>query len=971
MKRENIKIGWILLLIIVVQTSVFAQSYLQREDMWVKEQMLNMTLDQKIGQLFMVRVNSKGNPNENKIFLDYIKKYHVGGVCFFQGNPVEQARMVNTFQNHAKIPLFVGIDAEWGLAMRFPKDAIAYPKQLLLGAIQDNKLIYEMGKEIANQCRAIGVNINFAPTIDINNNPKNPVIFDRSFGESPRLVTEKGYMYMKGLEDNGVLACIKHFPGHGDTDVDSHKDLPVINKSFEELEQYELYPFRRLLSQKAGAVMVGHLHLPKLDNRFNHPASLSDKLIKNLLRKEMGYDGLIFTDAMDMQAITRYFPNGTAEAEAFLAGNDVILLPSNLENAITSIKKYIIDGLISMDRLDESVERILRTKYKLDLNFKPVVNEMGIPQILNSNKAKAINQKLTAASVTMIKNEDNLVPLVDIVDRKIATLSINSLRTTTFQQRADSYISPRHYQLVPGTASANYNQLLTTLSLFDVVIVGIHTSGRQNDFTKDLPVEIVQLLRNLQKNTKVVVVLFGSPYLLDKLEFASNLIINYDNEPTTQDMTMQAIFGVTDINGHLPVTAGTAFSLNHGIEKTSLSRLGYTVPEAVGMQSDKLIKIDSIVNAMIVSRAAPGAQVLVAKNGKIVLQKAYGKFSEEGFYVSNHSLYDVASITKILATTLSLMKLVDERKLNIRNPIRYYIPDIDTTDKAAITVEEILAHQSGLSPWIGFYQSTLPTEKTKVYNPIYYSTTLKDEFRIPIAENMFLRADYIDTIFQKIWDSSLRASKTYKYSDIGFMILQKIIQYQGKRTLDVYAENNFYKPLGLRHTTFNPLLNIPKSNIVPAEVDKYWRNQTINGVVHDMAAAMLGGVAGHAGLFSTSYDMAVLMQMLLNKGTYGGVQYIRPETVQLFTTRYNEGTRRGLGFDMKELDSKKSQNVSKLASNNIFGHTGFTGCEVWADPDNNLVYIFNTNRTYPSRNQTFTKGNYRIKIQDCIYNALK
>lgn len=970
MKRENFKIGWIILLLIFVHKGVFAQSYLQREDQWVKEKMSKMTLDQKIGQLFMVRVNSKANPLENKVFLDYIKKYQVGGVCFFQGNPVEQARMVNIFQNQATIPLFVGIDAEWGLGMRFPKDAISFPKQLLLGAIQDNKLIYEMGKEIADQCRAIGVNVNFAPSVDINSNPKNPIIYDRSFGESSRLVTEKGYMYMKGLEDNGVLACVKHFPGHGDTDVDSHKDLPVINKSMEELDKNELFPFRRLLSQRVGAVMVGHLHLPQIDERPNHPATLSDKLIKDVLRKDLSYDGLVFTDAMDMQAITRYFPNGTAEAEAFLAGNDVILLPSNLENAINAIKKYMIDGLITTERLDESVERILRTKYKLDLNFKPVINETGIPQILNSNKAIAISQRLTSASVTLLKNDDNLVPIVNIVDRKIATLSVNSGRTTVFQQRADSYISPHHYQVVPSTASANYSQLLTTLSQFDVVIVGIHTSGKQNDFTKDLPDDVLQLLKNLQRKTKVIITLFGSPYLLDKLNFASNLLVNYDNDAITQDMTMQAIFGVTNIDGHLPVSVGTVFSAGAGLEKASLLRLGYSLPEAVGIHSDKLMKIDSIVNAMIAVRATPGAQVLVAKGGKIILQKAYGKLSEDGYYVSNNSIYDVASITKILATTLSVMKLVDERRINIHNPIRYYIPGIDTTDKAELKVEEILAHQSGLSPWIGFYKSTLPAQGVKGYNPLYYSTILKEDYRIPIAKAMFMRADYIDTMYQKIWVSPLNSTKTYKYSDLGFMIMQKIVQYQGKRSLDVFTDQNFYKPLGLRHTTFNPLVRFAESEIVPSEIDNYWRMQTVKGYVHDMAAAMLGGVSGHAGLFSTSYDMAVLMQMLLNKGAYGGVQYIQPETVQLFTTRYNNGTRRGLGLDMKEMNTKKTQNVSKFMSNNAFGHTGFTGCEVWADPDHDLVYIFNTNRTYPGRNQIFTKGDYRTKIQDCIYKSL-
>ncbi len=970
MTERNKYLGLFFMMLFLANTA-FAQTYREREDKWVKDKISGMTTDQKIGQLFMIRINSKGNVSEEKIYTDYIQKYNIGGICFFQGSPKEQVRLVNKFQQLSNIPLFVAMDAEWGLGMRFPKEALSFPKQILLGAIQDNKLIYEMGREIAYQCRAVGVNINFAPTIDINSNPKNPVIFDRSFGESPKLVTEKGFMYMKALEDHGVLACIKHFPGHGDTDVDSHKDLPVIDKTLEELEQNELYPFRRLLNQRAGAVMVGHLHVPKLDDRPNHPASLSDKVIKTMLRDDMGFNGLVFTDAMDMQAITKHFPTGIAEAEAFLAGNDIILLPANLENAVIALKKYMQDGLISMERLDESVERILRTKYKLDLNFKPQINEADIEKSINSNMGVAIKQKLAAASVTLVKNDDRIIPIRDIESQKIATLSINAGQSTAFQRRANSYVSPQHYNLVPGSGSANYGQLLTSLSLYDVVIIGIHTSGKLNDYTKDLPVEVLNLIKNLGKKSKVIVTLFGSPYLLDKLSFAQNLVVNYDNDKITQDMTMQAIFGVYPLNGRLPVSAGNSFKAGHGLEQPSLMRLGYILPEAVGCYSDTLSKIDSIINVMISKRAAPGAQVLVAKNGKIIHQKAYGKMSENGYYVSNNSIYDVASITKILATTLSVMKLSDNNKLNIQNPLRYYISGIDTTDKANLKIADILAHQSRLASWIGFYKATFPDSKKKFYNTDYYNRILKDNYNIPVAKGMFMRADYIDTMYQQIWTSKLRTTADYKYSDLGFMILKNVIQNQSKKPLDIYADEQFYKPLGLRNTAFNPLLKFPESNIVPGEMDNYWRKQILKGYVHDMGAAMLGGVSGHAGLFSTSLDMAIMMQMLLNKGSYGGTQFLKPETVALFTSRYDGATRRGLGFDMKELDSTKKINVSKLASDSIFGHTGFTGCAVWADPEHDLIYVFVTNRTYPSRNTIFEKGDYRNKIQDVIYRAIK
>jgi beta-N-acetylhexosaminidase len=948
------------------------QSYLEREDIWVREKINNMTLDQKIGQLFIVRAYSKDNDAEQKIISDYITKYHVGGLCFFQGAPSEQANLINQYQRLANIPLFMGIDAEWGLGMRFPNKTISYPKQLLLGAISDNKLIYEMGKEIARQCKLTGININFAPSIDINNNPSNPVIYDRSFGESPQNVTEKGYMYMKGLEDHGVMACIKHFPGHGDTDKDSHYDLPVVNKSRAELDKTEFFPFRRLASQGVGAVMIGHLHIPSLDNRSNRPSSLSYNTIKKVLRDEMGYNGLVITDGMDMKGVTKYFPNGIAEAEAFLAGNDIILLPENLSKAVSTIKEYINAGKISTTRLDESLERILRAKYKLGLNYIPYHETKIIDSQLNSNKALSIKQKLAEAAITLIADAENTIPIRDIQDVKIATLSINVHQPTVFQNRAAQFTNTRNLHLMPYQIAQDYQQYLQTLTQFDKVIVGIHTSGKQNDFSKDLPEETLRFLKELSSKTQVIITVFGSPYILKKLNFAKNLIINYDNDAMTQDVAMQAIFGVSKINGKLPVTVNTTWAVGHGLERNSLFRLGYALPETVGMSSDSLLKIDSIMNVMITSNAAPGGQVLIAKNGKIVLQKSYGKMEPNGYYVSDNTIYDVASLTKILTTTISTMKLVDQGKINLNHPLRQYISGIDTTDKAQIILKDILAHHARLFPWIGFYESTVAPPKSYGYNPKYYSGIMQNEYNIPVAKGMFMRSDYKDSIYHQVYTSKLRESDSYRYSDLGFMMMQKVIENQSRTSLDLYAEEQFYKPLGLTHTAFKPITRFPLSSIAPTEKDDYWRQQTIQGYVHDMGAAMLGGVGGHAGLFSTSKEVAIIMQMLLNKGSYGGRQYIKPETVELFTTRHPKSTRRGLGFDMKELDTSKTKSMSSLAPEATFGHTGFTGTAAWVDPVNNIVYVFCTNRTYPSRhNQTFNKREYRHKVQSVIYKALE
>lgn len=963
------KWAWIITLLISQILSGFSQTYQEREELWVQETLNQMTTDQKIGQLFIIRAYSRGDKGEENILKNYIKKYHLGGLCFFQGQPEEQARLVNVYQNTAELPLFIGLDAEWGLPMRMSGDLISFPKQMMLGALKDNDLIYEMGREIARHCRAIGVNINFAPVVDINNNPKNPIVFDRSFGESPHNVTAKSYMYIRGLEDNGVMACIKHFPGHGDTDKDSHHELPLVNRNIDALNDMELYPFRRLINNGINGVMVGHLQVPVLDNRADRPASLSQKVITDLLRTEMGYNGLVFTDAMEMKAITNHFPNGEAEVEAFLAGNDVILLPNNIEIAFNAIKKSINDGTITIKRLNASVERILRAKYRLGLDKKPELDVEKVTEIIHSPNGLAIKQKIAEKSATLLRNKSDLVPIKDAAHSKIAVLSIHAYGITPFQSRAEDYSVSSFFNIVPS-AGTNYNTLQQSLSKYDIIIVGIHTSGKRSDFSSDLPLSFITFLKELDKKNKVITVLFGSPYQVDKLDFAKHLLVNYNNDPITQDMTMQTIFGTSNISGKLPISVSEQWPIGYGLETPSLGRLGFMVPEAVGMMSEPLKKIDAITDKMISDRAAPGAQVVVARKGKIIFNKNYGHLYTRGERVTDNTLYDVASITKILSTTLSTMKLYEEKKIDIDAHIDKYISGIDTTNKAKIKIGNIMSHTARLRSWIGFYKKTTAAKKKRSYNPTYYAKNQSDNFSVPIAKNMYMRDDYIDTIYQRIWDSELLSTEGYKYSDLGFYIMKKIVEKRSKKGLDQYVKQNFYEPLGLKHTGYNPLNSLDSYNIAPSEIDDYWRMQIVRGTVHDMGAAMLGGVGGHAGLFSTGKELTILMQMLLNQGYYGGVNYLKPETVQLFTSRYGDSTRRGLGFDMKETDSSKKVIMSKMASSSTFGHTGFTGSAVWADPENDLIFVFNTNRTYPHRNTRFEKGKYRIHIQDVVYQSI-
>lgn len=959
----------VLYLLVYLQIGT-TQSYLEREDYWVRSVIEKMTLEEKIGQLFILRAYSRGDKYEEKLILQYIEKYHIGGLCFFQGSIPEQVRLVNTYQKKSKIPLFIGIDAEWGLGQRFPKEAISFPKQMTLGAVQDNKLIYEMGKEIALQLKMAGVNINFAPSVDINNNPANPIIWDRSFGEDRHKVTSKGYMYIKALEDHGVMACAKHFPGHGDTETDSHIDLPVIPHKTDRLDEVEIFPFRRLAARAVGGVMVAHLHIPELDPRPDRPATLSHTIVTELLKENIGFRGLVFTDAMDMKAITKYYPSGIAEAEAFLAGNDVILLPQDIRKAVETMRSYIENGKISEDRLNASVYRILRTKYKLGLNITPHHDPSAALPFINRNEAAALKSKLIENALTLITDNDNVIPVRQLHDTRFATLSVNVAITSPFQQRINDFADARHYNASAASISADKMQMYQTLSQFDKIFVAIHTSGKASNFKNEVTSELKDMLLRLAEKKPVIVVLFGSPYLISTLDGLPNILLCYDNEPLTQDIAAQSLFGVNAISGGIPVSAGRFFVTDDVLYRGSLGRLGFGLPEQVGLNSDTLKTIHAILDEIIRTNAAPGGQVLVAKDGKIVFESTFGVQSTTGPPITSNTIFDIASVTKILSTTLSVMALKDQKKIDIFKPIKRYISGIDTTNKADLIISDILAHHARLQAWISFYEPTLPKQKqNSVYNPDYYHFQLSEGYTVPVASRMFMRTDYRDTLWHKIWSSNLRDADTYKYSDLGFYIMQRCVESVTGKKLNEFAENQFYKPLGLRYTGYLPLLRHPSKSIAPSETDNYWRKQVLQGHVHDMGAAMMGGVAGHAGLFSTAREMGVMVQMLLNKGSYGGTRYIKQETVELFTTRYVKSTRRGLGFDMKETDPRKPMNMSVLAPESTFGHLGFTGTAAFADPENNIIFIFTSNRTYTGKNLLNSKE-FRPRIQSVIYKSI-
>jgi beta-glucosidase-like glycosyl hydrolase/CubicO group peptidase (beta-lactamase class C family) len=921
----------------------------------------------------MIRAYSHKDKAHVESIKKLIKEHKIGGLCFFQGNPVEQARLINDYQELSDLPLWTSIDAEWGLGMRFKDQAISYPRQLTLGAMRNNDLLYEMGLDVARQCKRIGIHINFAPVVDINNNPDNPVINDRSFGEERYNVATKSYAYMKGLQDGGIIACAKHFPGHGDTDVDSHLDLPIIHHNKNRLDSIELMPFKMLADHGLQSVMVAHLNVPAIDARKNRPTTLSHEAVDQLLKRELGFGGIVFTDALDMKGVTKHFKDGEIELEAFKAGNDVLLLSVAVAKGINRIQKAIESGKISEDRLAHSVKKILRAKYRLGLILTPEIEDIdNILVDLNHNKSTALKSKMYRDALTLVKNNHQLLPLKDVAGLQFASLSIGAKKQTPFQDRLSSYADVVHFQ-TDKKMNANQRQtLIEHLEEKDLVFVGLHDMSKYASKNFGLDPGAIQFIDRLSTKTKVVLCLFGSPYALSKIGDLPWVMVAYEEDPIAQDLAAQAIFGAQAISGRLPVTASVNYSFGSGIETNSLNRLAYGVPEIVGLSSDTLAAIDTIVAEMILEKAASGCQVLIAKNGQIVFHKAYGTHTYDKVKpVKLEDMYDLASLTKVLSSTISMMKLYEQGKINLLDPVRKYLPETDTTNKANIIIEDMMAHYAGLPGWIPFYRSTIDQENDNAKLDTYYRKKTEGKFEIHVAKNLYLRSDYRDTIWNKILNVDLRNSRDYRYSDLGFYLVHEIVHRVTGIPINEYVDRQFYKPLGLKRTGYLPLSKHELNSIVPSEQDEYFRFQTLQGHVHDMGAAMLGGVSGHAGLFSNSYEVGVLLQMLLNGGNYGGVQYLQPKTIARFTNRFYRSTRRGIGFDMKELDVDKTINMSDKASRSTFGHLGFTGTGAFADPEEGIVYIFLSNRTYPTmENRKFGKNEYRPRIQSVIYEAL-
>ena len=933
---------------------------------WVDSIYNSFTLNEKVGQLFMVNAPFEVNQKKIDDLKKLIEEHKIGGVIFFKGEPTRQVKLTNEFQNLSKVPLMIGIDGEWGLAMRLDS-TFAYPWNMTLGAVKNNDLIEKVGYQIGSHAKRMGIHVNFAPDIDINNNPKNPIIGNRSFGEDRENVAEKGIAFMKGMQDAGVLACGKHFPGHGDTDTDSHKSLPTIPFSYRRLDSLEFYPFKRLIEKDLASVMIAHLNVPELESRSGYPSSISKNIVTNILKERLNFNGLIFTDALNMKGASDFTTPGDIDLEAFMAGNDVLLFSEDVPTAINKIVAAYYSGQVTEERLEHSVKKILKAKYKVGLNKFVPIKEEHLYEDLNTLKDNLLNDEVVENSITVVKNDLNILPIKNLENKKIAYVKFGD-------DDGDHFLSMlKNYTKVNEVSGSTLDTLLMRLEPYNLVIIGHHKSNanpwKDYSFTDKELVWLYEIART--KN--VILDVFTKPYSLLDLKTIKNfetIIVSYQNSKVSQEKSAQIIFGALDAKGTLPVTANVELPVNTGIATKSISRLSYGIPESVGVNSERLNKIDSMAQLTIDKIMAPGMQILVARKGKVIYNKSFGRYRYfSGKTVRNDNIYDLASLTKILATLPTIMKMEEEGKVGFQTTLGEMIPDLQDSNKKNITLLEMLTHYARLSPWIPFYLSTLDSLGNPDSN--YYRKSPEGIYNVKIVEDLYIREDYKDTISLKLKESDLLRRLRYRYSDLPYFFMKQFIETTYNKPLDVITQEEFYESLGANNTTFRPLEKFGKHSIAPSEVDTYFRHQTLQGYVHDMAASMQGGVGGHAGLFGNANDVAKIMQMYLQKGYYGGKRYFKQLTVDKFNTCYfcTQNNRRGVGFDKPQLGDVGP--TCGCVSMTSFGHSGFTGTYTWADPEQEIVYVFLSNRTYPTmRNNKLINKGIRTEIQQLIYDAI-
>lgn len=963
--------------------------------------MATLSWDDRIAQLMMVAAYSNRDEKHVAGLESLAQKYTLGGVIFFQGGPVRQARFTNRLQSASRIPLLVAMDAEWGPSMRL--DSVTeFPWQMMMAGASDSIARRQVFTDIATQLKRLGVNVSFSPVVDINSNPANPVIGSRAFGDDKEKVVAYSLTYMEELEKQGIMSVAKHFPGHGDTDTDSHLALPILNRHAQQLNSVELYPYRQLMARGLPAVMVAHMHVPAYDTTRAMPSTLSYAIVTQVLKDSLRFSGLVFTDALNMKGVSNAFPPGALEVRALAAGVDVLLMPADVSLAIDSVKRAIVDGRLDSLRVMEACRKVLVYKYLYGGDCNQQVSTEGLAESLNHTEFGLHRDALVRSALAVIKNDNNLLPLQRLDTLRIAALlpmgTDNALYTEMLRRysRVDTIMvnaKPTLPQIV---------EILRRLDAYNLVICPLTGTNVFAARRYGLSVQMVALYDTLMLTRPVVLDVLTSPYavtLFRNSAKAKAIVLSYHDKDWVKYWSAQLIFGGGTATGQQTVNLAGSEKYTHKGWDIPV-RLSYTHPQKAGMDAGVLSQIDSVMAEAIAKRATPGGQILVARHGKVVYYKSFGYFTYLGEHaVANTDCYDLASLTKVLVTLPIAMRLYERGQLDLSKRLSYYLPRLEKTNKGRIEVLEMLTHQARLQPWIPFYLATMrglypemnlfSKEFSFEYpyrlsdnNFMAKQITWRDgifahqpdsDFSVRVAPAMYMHRQWRDSVIYQMDASELRKKKEYKYSDLGFLYLQQIIETIAGSGIDTIGSQWFFAPLGAPSLRFGPVPDGFVSQVAPTENDLIFRRQLLQGYVHDPAAAMLGGVAGHAGLFGNANDVAKLMQMYLNGGTYGGQQYFTPPTVRYFTScpYCKEGNRRGIGFDRPLQTPSANTTASLLASDQSFGHTGFTGTMAWADPATGLLFVFLSNRIHPDAgNNLLMDMNIRTKIHDIVYQSV-
>ena len=933
-----------------VEPSLYRQADQERMNQWADSVFDAMSHDERIGQLFMIVAEPQTDKRNMQKLIQYIDSVKIGGVLFTKGRPAMQAEVSNRLQEASRFPLLIALDGEWGLSMRL-SGTTRFPRNMMLGAIEDDRLIALYGEEVGRQCREMGIHINFAPSLDVNSNAGNPVIGTRSFSENPHAVADKGIAYAGGLEKAGIISVAKHFPGHGDTSEDSHYTLPLVVHNKEELDSIELLPFKRYIQAGFAGMMTAHLYVPALDDTRNRPASYSQPIVTDLLKKEYGFNGLLFTDALGMKGASAGKANNPS-VRALLAGNDILLAPASPAGDFKAVRRAIEEGVLDIKDVEAKCLKILHYKYIAGLyDCKPVRLE-GLSERINSPHAAWLASRLTAEGLTLLKNESEMIPLKQLNKKKIAVLSLGDAKGNAFQTMLNRYDSVACFSIGRNDTPAQQQKVYQQLENYDVIICGVHS----------VRIPESEALRQLAARKEVVFSFFTLPYFCrqykQSVEKAKAVLMAYEGAPLALEYAAQLLFGGIPAKGKLPAGIPDLYYAGTGVF-TEKTRLGFHEPEEVGIDARRLAAIDTIVSEGLTKKAYPGCQVLVARKGMIVYTKSFGYYDySKKQKVTENAVYDLASVTKAAGMLAAVMKLYDENAFSLKSKISGFVPELLNSDKKDLLIEDLLYHQTGLIP-------TLPLPAHSA------SDTLKSGFATEAARRYYVSDCFKDTIMQKIQDSRLGAKEKYLYSCLNFILLQRMAENLAKQPLNQILQTGFCDGLGARRLTYTPLKSIDTLQIVPTEEDSAFRRQLLRGYVHDELAALLGGVSGNAGLFSNANDLAKMLQLFLNRGVYAGERYLSEGTMSLFTESKSPVSRRGLGFDKPDTANPRLSPCGELAPPSVYGHTGYTGTCFWIDPENQLIYIFLSNRVHPARtNNKLSSLDIRTRIQDAIYNSL-